>query len=31
MTASVYIGLPVCSHNDGVLNTVTFDNVTASP
>jgi len=28
MTATVYVGLAVCSHNATVLNTSTFDNVT---
>ena len=31
MGSSVYIGLAVASHNDGVLCTATFDNVTATP
>jgi hypothetical protein len=31
MGASVYIGLPVCSHADGTLCTATLDNVTATP
>ena len=31
MGANVYIGLGVTSHNDGVLCTATFDNVTATP
>ena len=31
MSASTFIGLAVCSHNDGVLCTSTFDNVTAVP
>ena len=31
MGSSVYIGLGVTSHNDGVLCTGTFDNVTATP
>jgi hypothetical protein len=31
MGASVYIGLPVCSHLDGTLCTATLDNVTATP
>jgi uncharacterized repeat protein (TIGR01451 family) len=31
MGANVYIGLGVCSHNDGVLCTATFDHVTATP
>jgi uncharacterized repeat protein (TIGR01451 family) len=31
MGANVYIGLAVTSHNDGVLCTATFDNVTATP
>jgi uncharacterized repeat protein (TIGR01451 family) len=31
MGTSVYIGLGVSSHNDGVLCTATFDNVTATP
>ncbi|MBN2579840.1 MAG: fibronectin type III domain-containing protein, partial [Pirellulales bacterium] len=30
MTGSVYVGLAVTSHNDGVLNTSTFDNVSVS-
>ena len=31
MGTSVYIGLGVTSHNDGVLCTATFDNLTATP
>lgn len=31
MGSSVFIGLAVTSHDDGVLNTATFDNVTATP
>ena len=31
MASSVYIGLAVNGHNDGVLCTVNFDNVTATP
>lgn len=31
MGADVYIGLAVSSHNDGVLSTVTFDNLTIVP
>ncbi|MCD6052790.1 MAG: hypothetical protein K0Q55_4212, partial [Verrucomicrobia bacterium] len=31
MTSSVYIGLPVSSHTNGILSTVTFDNVTPTP
>ena len=31
MSSSVYIGLAVNSHNDGVLCAVTFDNITATP
>ncbi|MDD5261391.1 MAG: putative Ig domain-containing protein, partial [Methylacidiphilales bacterium] len=31
MGTNVYIGLPVCSHNNTTLSTATFDNVTASP
>ena len=31
MSSSVYIGLSVTSHADGILNTSTFDNVTATP
>jgi hypothetical protein len=31
MSSSVYIGLGVTAHNDGQLNTSTFDNVTATP
>lgn len=31
MGTSVYIGLAVTSHNDGILCTATFDNVTATP
>ncbi len=31
MTTGVYIGLAVTSHNDGVLCTATFQNVTATP
>lgn len=31
MTTSVYIGLAVTSHNDAVLNSSTFDNVSAAP
>ncbi|HKS36359.1 MAG TPA: PA14 domain-containing protein, partial [Verrucomicrobiae bacterium] len=31
MTAGVYIGLAVTSHNDAVLNSSTFDNVSATP
>ena len=31
MTVNVYIGLAVTSHNDGVLCTATFQNVTATP
>ena len=30
MTASVYVGLVVTSHNDGVLATATFDNLTCT-
>ena len=30
MTASVYVGLPVTSHSDGVLSTATFTNVSAT-
>jgi endonuclease/exonuclease/phosphatase family metal-dependent hydrolase len=31
LPASVYVGLPVTSHNTAVLNTVTFDNVNVIP
>ncbi|MDD5262925.1 MAG: family 16 glycosylhydrolase [Methylacidiphilales bacterium] len=31
MGTNVYIGLPVCSHNNTTLSTATFDNVTAVP
>jgi len=31
MNSTVYIGLAVTSHNDGVINMATFDNVTATP
>jgi beta-glucanase (GH16 family)/regulation of enolase protein 1 (concanavalin A-like superfamily) len=31
MGTDVYIGLPVCSHDNTVLSTVTFDNLTATP
>ena len=31
MGSSVFIGLAVTSHDDGVLNTAVFDNVTATP
>ena len=31
MATNVYIGLPVCSVSNTVLNTATFTNVTASP
>ncbi len=31
MSSTVYIGLPVTSHNDGTLGTAVFDNVTATP
>jgi regulation of enolase protein 1 (concanavalin A-like superfamily) len=30
MTANVFVGLAVCSKNDGVLNTATFDNVSVT-
>jgi hypothetical protein len=31
MGSSVFIGLAVTGHNDGVLCTATFENVTATP
>ncbi len=31
MSSSVYIGLATTSHNDGVVSTATFKNITASP
>ena len=31
LPASVYVGLPVTSHNKAVLNTVTFDNLSVTP
>jgi hypothetical protein len=31
MGSSVFIGLAVTSHNDGILCTATFENVTATP
>jgi capsule polysaccharide modification protein KpsS len=30
MNSTIYVGLAVCSHNNPVLTTATFDNVTVS-